>query len=243
VQRLRVRYAKRGRLRFASHRDLARTMERGLRRAGVPVAFSAGFSPHPKISWIGAAPTGTASEAEYVEIAVVERLDPTQVRQSLDAALPPGFDVVEVVEATGGSLADRVAASQWAIRLDGVPTEVLAAAVAAFLAAPEVMVERLMKDGVRRFDARASVVSAVVESGAGDAASATTGASDVACATMRVVVRHSIPVVRPDDVMSALRQVAGLEPPVPPVATRLAQGLLDDGTGEIIDPLAADRTA
>ena len=58
VQKLRIRYAKRGRLRFASHRDLARTLERALRRAQVPMAFSAGFSPHPKISYVGAAPTG-----------------------------------------------------------------------------------------------------------------------------------------------------------------------------------------
>src|ERR671938_2104569 len=88
VQRLRLRYAKRGRLRFASHRDLARALERALRRAGVPMAFSAGFSPHPKISYIGAAPTGAASEAEYVEIGVAERCDPEALRQALDAALP-----------------------------------------------------------------------------------------------------------------------------------------------------------
>ena len=56
VQKLRLRYAKRGPLRFASHRDLARTLERALRRARVPMAFSAGFSPHPKISYVGAAP-------------------------------------------------------------------------------------------------------------------------------------------------------------------------------------------
>jgi radical SAM-linked protein len=65
---LRLRYAKRGRLRFASHRDFQRAFERALRRAGVPMAYSAGFSPHPKISYANAAPTGTASEAEYLEI-------------------------------------------------------------------------------------------------------------------------------------------------------------------------------
>ena len=49
VQRLTIRYAKRGRMRFASHRDVARAIERGVRKAGVPVAYSAGFSPHPRI--------------------------------------------------------------------------------------------------------------------------------------------------------------------------------------------------
>ncbi|MFL6166470.1 MAG: TIGR03936 family radical SAM-associated protein, partial [Ornithinibacter sp.] len=68
VQRLRLRYTKRGRLRFTSHRDFQRAFERALRRAAVPMAYSAGFSPHPKVSYAGAAPTGTASEAEYLEI-------------------------------------------------------------------------------------------------------------------------------------------------------------------------------
>ena len=89
VQKLRIRYAKRGRLRFASHRDLARALERALRRAQVPMAFSAGFTPHPKISYVGAAPTGAASEAEYLEIGLAERRDPEAVRAALDAALPP----------------------------------------------------------------------------------------------------------------------------------------------------------
>ena len=58
VQRLRVHYTKRGRLRFSSHRDFQRAFERALRRAAVPMAYSAGFSPHPKVSYAGAAPTG-----------------------------------------------------------------------------------------------------------------------------------------------------------------------------------------
>ena len=72
VQRLRLRYAKRGRLRFASHRDFQRSFERALRRAAVPMAYSAGFTPHPKVSYANAAPTGTASEAEYLEIGLAE---------------------------------------------------------------------------------------------------------------------------------------------------------------------------
>ena len=64
VQRLRLRYAKRGRLRFSSTRDFQRALERALRRADVPMAFTAGFHPHPRISYANAAPTGTASEAE-----------------------------------------------------------------------------------------------------------------------------------------------------------------------------------
>ena len=160
VQKLRLRYTKRGRLRFTSHRDIARAFERALRRAQVPMAYSAGFSPHPKISWVGAAPTGVASEAEYVEISVAIRVDLEQLRAALDDSLPDGIDVVEVVEAPGGtSLPDRVQASQWEVRLPDVPlAEAAERALAAFLAAPEVLVQRLVKDGVRTLDARAAVV-------------------------------------------------------------------------------------
>src|SRR5271154_5558812 len=111
VQRVRVHYAKRGRLRFVSHRDFARAFERAVRRADVPTAFSAGFNPHQKISYLGAAPTGVASEAEFLELSLTRRVEPTWLRDALDAALPPGLDIVEVVEAQGGSLADRLQAS------------------------------------------------------------------------------------------------------------------------------------
>jgi hypothetical protein len=107
VQFLLVRYAKRGKMRFASHRDVARAFERGVRRAGLPVAHSAGFSPHPKISYAGGAPTGVASEAEYLSLAVTVRQEEAAVREKLDAALPDGIDVIDVTEEAGGLPADR----------------------------------------------------------------------------------------------------------------------------------------
>jgi radical SAM-linked protein len=197
VQRLRLRYTKRGPLRFASHRDLARALERGLRRAQVPMAFSAGFSPHPKISYIGAAPTGAASEAEYVEIGLAERRDPEAVRAALDASLPPGIDVVECVEAVegSGSLADRMEATRWRVDLPGVEPETLAGAVDAFLAQEVVMVTKRTKNGTKDVDARAAVVRAGVSGEAG-------------CAILQVVVRQLTPTVRPDDVMAAMAAVA-----------------------------------
>jgi len=120
VQKLRVRFAKRGRLRFTSHRDFQRAFERAVRRAELPVAFSHGFSPHPKISYAGAAPTGAASEAEYLEISLTQERDAEQVRAALDEALPPGLDVLEVVVAGPGALAERLEASEWRIALPGV---------------------------------------------------------------------------------------------------------------------------
>ncbi|MQY06203.1 TIGR03936 family radical SAM-associated protein [Actinomadura macrotermitis] len=239
TQRLRVRYAKRGRLRFTSHRDISRAVERAVRRAGIPVAFSAGFSPHPKISYTGAAATGTASEAEYLELGLTEPRDPARVRAELDAALPDGLDIVDVVIVPAGSgkpsaLADRLEASDWRIRLDGVASDDAAAAVAAFLAAETVEVERLTKKGRRRFDARSAVSSLELDRRA-------TEAADAPCAILRMVVRHTTPAVRPDDILTGLRQVADLAPPSPPLVTRLAQGPLDAATGGLADPLDPDR--
>src|SRR5689334_21800742 len=89
VQRIRIRYAKRGPLRFTSHRDFARALERAIRRAGVPIAYSSGFTPHPRISYASAAPTGVASEAEYLEIGLRARVEPAELALALDAALSP----------------------------------------------------------------------------------------------------------------------------------------------------------
>ena len=233
VQKLRVRYAKRGRLRFTSHRDIQRALERALRRTGVPMAYSAGFSPHPKISYAGAASMGAASEAEYLEISVTERLDPEKVRVALDEAMPPGLDIVEIVEAGAGSLVDQLQASEWRIELAGVSPEEAAQAAAFFLATPEVIVERMTKSGVRRFDARGAVVRLAAE--------APESAGAPPCAILRLVVRHETPAVRPDDVLTALRVVASLTPPVPARVTRLAQGPLAQENGAVADPLAADR--
>jgi radical SAM-linked protein len=230
VQKLRVRYAKRGRLRFSSTRDFQRALERALRRAAVPMAFSAGFHPHPKISYANAAPTGTASEAEYFEISVTERVDIERVRAALDEALPDGLDVLEVVEATPGALADRLQASDWVMQFRGMPVGSLIRATERFLALERVEVTRVMKKGPRTFDVRSAVVSLAVSP-----------SQDGMCAILRAVVRHTTPAVRPDDVLTALQSVAALTPPMPPLVTRLAQGPLRTATATVADPLAADQ--
>jgi radical SAM-linked protein len=222
VQRLRVRYAKRGRARFASHRDFGRAFERALRRAGVPMAYSSGFSPHPRISYANAAPTGAASEAEYLEIGLAERRDPEQVRRALDAALPPGLDVVEVVEAVGGALADRLTGSVWTVDWPTADGPALSLAAQTLLAREQYTVERMTKNGMRSFDVRAALVGLRVDG-----------------STLRLVLEHGVPLVRADDVV---RAVVGIDPTVgvstDAVLTRQAQGPLDRDTGEVADPLA-----
>lgn len=201
----------------------------------MPIAYSQGFTPHPKISYASAAPTGVASEAEYLEIGLQAVIDPAELRTALDAALSPGLDVIEAVEAPvgGGSLADRIEASRWRLELPGVSQEALAAAVASFIAAEEVLVERLTKQGRRTFDSRSAVLLIEAKSAPGEVEVGE-------CAILDLVVRQVTPAVRPDDVLSGLRVVADLQLPLPPRATRLAQGTLTP-QGEILDPLDADR--
>jgi radical SAM-linked protein len=211
------------------------------------MAFSHGFSPHPKVSWVGAAPTGAASEAEYVEIQVTREVDAEALRRAVDAALPPGLDVVEAVIAAGGSLPERIEASRWRIDVPGVSAADLRPAVAALLAAESVEVERLTKDGRRTMDVRPAVVTLRVEPGETGTSSESAGAQGAdgtgagpTCGILNLVVRQTSPAVRPDDVLSALRVVAALMLPVPAKATRTAQGRLDD-EGRLADPLAPDR--
>ncbi|HEY6278780.1 MAG TPA: TIGR03936 family radical SAM-associated protein [Streptosporangiaceae bacterium] len=222
--RLIVRYAKRGRMRFASHRDIARAVERGVRRAGLPIAYSAGFTPHPKISYAGAAPTGTASEAEYLEISLTEARAASDVRDRLDAALPDGIDVIDVIE--GQALAGlRLEASQWEVVLPGVQPAAAALAAGEFLARGSLEVDRLTAKGSRRVDARAAVITIETDRSAGSPAPGN--------AVLRMVVRHVMPAVRPDDILAALRQVADLAPSSPALVTRLAQGPLPAGAASV----------
>lgn len=227
VQRLRIRYAKRGRLRFTSHRDFSRAFERAIFRARLPMAYSSGFNPHPRISYAGASPTGAASEAEYVEIGLAEVVDPAAIHALLDEALPDGLDVIAVVESPGGSLADLLEGSHWLVDVAADPAAA-ASAVAAFLETDAVLVERMTKKGLREFDCRAAVISL-----------ACTGHADGA--RLDLVLRHAVPAVRPDDVLAGLASVAGLALSGAPLLTRLAQGPLDEATGEIGDPLSGRR--
>ena len=220
VQWLRIKYAKRGRARFTSHRDFGRAFERALRRAAVPMAYSSGFSPHPRISYANAAPTGAASEAEYLEIGLAAVCDPVKVRNALDDALPAGLDVVEVVQAPPGALANLLTGSRWQVDVPGLSAATLRAAAEAFLAKDAVPVQRMTKNGMREFDARAAVI-----------------ALDAEDARLVMTLAHQTPLVRPDDVLAGLRVASpAFAFPEAAVLTRLTQGELNSDSGDITEP-------
>ncbi|VXB85260.1 TIGR03936 family radical SAM-associated protein [Nocardioides sp. AX2bis] len=234
VQRLRVRYAKRGRMRFTSHRDFSRAFERALVRARVPMAYSSGFNPHPRISYAGASPTGSASEAEYLEIGLAQVLDPADVARTLAGSLPPGLDVVEVADvatARTGGLTELLQASRWRVETD-LPVTTARAGVTDFLALESVPVERMTKKGLRTFDCRTAVLHLEVEDAEVDAAGRPGS-------TLDLLLRHTVPSVRPDDVLTGIRSCSSLPLPDRVLLTRLAQGPLTPAEDGLEDPLSA----
>lgn len=232
VQKVSVRYAKRGRLRFSSTRDFQRALERAVRRAGVPMAFSAGFHPHPRISYANAAPTGAASEAEYFQLQLSQQCDLEALRAALDESLPQDMAVLRVVEAAPGALADLLQASVWQLDFEGVTLEKITDAVATFMDRAELLVTRMTKSGAREFDVRQAVLASdVVLVRAGDA-----DGRDLVRWTM--TIQHTTPAVRPIDVMTGLTELTGLQVPRSPLMTRLAQGVLEAG-GRVSDPFDA----
>ncbi len=153
--RLRLRYAKLGKVRFVSHRDGARLWERALRRIALPVAYTEGFTPRPKLSFGLALPTGAESVAEYIDVdlATVVDVDDHGLAVALSDALPIGMEVLVAAERpTGGaSLQDQVSSTTWELTGPGFTSELLEAAAQRLLDADELFVERERK-GQRRVD-------------------------------------------------------------------------------------------
>jgi radical SAM-linked protein len=96
--RIRTTFAKTDLMRFTSHLDLHKTWERTLRRAGLPLSYSQGFNPHPRINLASALPLGFTGEAEVVDIWLDRTLPVTQIALDLERAAPPGIKVSQVRE-------------------------------------------------------------------------------------------------------------------------------------------------
>lgn len=165
--RLRVRYSKLGKVRFVSHRDGARLWERALRRVDLPVAFTEGFTPRPKLSFGLALPTGAESTAEYIDIDLARGADIdttssswsawcSQLATDVSDALPVGIDVVKIAEREpdSGSLQEQVTSTTWELTGPGIEPDLLEPATQRLLAADELLVERERKGHCRTDDVR-----------------------------------------------------------------------------------------
>ena len=173
--RVRIRFSKTGKIRWTSHRDLARMWERAFRRTNLPLAYSSGFSPRPKVSFGLALPTGYESVAEYIDVELVGTVDVATLPLRLSAALPEGVDTTaaEVIPATAPSLQEEVTACTW--RWAAVPSDEaepvtcdeLAARVERSLAASELLVTRSRKGAEQTDDIRPGILSLNIEGPSG----------------------------------------------------------------------------
>ena len=161
--RLRVRFQKLGKVRWTSHRDVARMWERACRRVQLPLAWTGGFSPRPKLSFGLALPTGAESRAEYLDLELAAE---TEVDVDIDAlparlnpALPSGVDVtaMAVVDPKAPSLQEDVTSCTW--RVDFAPGVDLAALVDRALASPSLLVERERKGRLSVDDVRPAILA------------------------------------------------------------------------------------
>ncbi|MDU1418798.1 MAG: TIGR03936 family radical SAM-associated protein, partial [Cutibacterium avidum] len=169
---------------------------------------------HPRISYANASATGAASEAEYLEVALAEICDPDRVLTVLGAEMPPGMEVLEVVETDRTPFTELLTASAWLIAPVGEVAG-LAEAVEAVMAAETVEVKRMTKSGMRTFDVRAALIGLDVWDG-----------------KLRLMLRHVTPLVRPDDVLRALAEKCPALDVDAARATRLAQGAcVEDASG------------
>jgi radical SAM-linked protein len=154
AERLRIRFTKLGKVRFTSHRDVARMWERALRRSGLEIALSQGFNPRPLLAFGLALPTGAESLAEYLDatLAGTPPADLGEFGSSLTEFLPDGLAVaaLAVLQSAAGSLQQEVTSCSWELEVLGVTASELARRVERLLDAPSVSVQRERKG--RQFD-------------------------------------------------------------------------------------------
>jgi radical SAM-linked protein len=149
--RIRVKFSKTGKIRWTSHRDVARMWERAFRRTNLPLAYSVGFSPRPKVSFGLALSTGHESVAEYLDLELdPERsadLDVTTLPASLTAALPDGIDVITAatIDDRRDSLQHEVTSCRFEVTVAGASLDELRHLADAALAADEIVITRTRK--------------------------------------------------------------------------------------------------
>jgi radical SAM-linked protein len=151
-ERIRLRFSKTGALRFLSHRDLLRSWSRAFRRARLPLRWTEGFNPRPKISFALALAVGIESEDEVLDLTLAHPMTPESVRQALEPELPTGIEIRSAQVILGPQKAQAVAA-EYELRM---PEELAIdpAAVNALLARPEIWVDRQSPKGSSRIDLR-----------------------------------------------------------------------------------------
>lgn len=163
TQKIRFEFQKVGELRFLSHLELMRALSRALRRAGIPLAFTQGFNPQPRLSLAQALAVGIEGRRELGEVELVQRMEPEELLTAWNRQLPPELKILRSWEAplNGPSLSAGVRGAVYHIQLapNGWDPTILTAlgtteSCAAFLAQESIPVEVTKKGQAVALDAR-----------------------------------------------------------------------------------------
>ncbi|MEW6309237.1 MAG: TIGR03936 family radical SAM-associated protein [Bacillota bacterium] len=213
--RLGVEFARGEPARWVGHLDLARAMARAVRRAGLPLAYSQGFNPHPKLSFALPLAVGMTSRRDYLEVGLAEPVAPVEFSARLNSQLPPGLTCLQAWPLPEGSpaLAARVGAATYAVRWPGSSPEALTAACRRVLEAPS-LPDPLPREGKTARDLRPLILGLEAQAIAGGALVRMTLSAGTASTA------------RPVSVLGLLAEAAGVTAPAGPVERTgiLAQG-------------------
>lgn len=169
VQRLRLVFAKGGPARYISHLDLARTLERALNRARIPVAYTQGFNRRPRMQMATALPLGYTSEYELADILLAEKMEPELARQQLMAKMAPGITILQVEEVptNAPSLQSVTQSSTYvATPLDPADFSAVQAGVAELMDAQTLKRKRERRGKIKTYDLRPLIIDLSVEQAA-----------------------------------------------------------------------------
>lgn len=157
IQRLRLTFSQGDDLKYISHLDLMRLWERALRRARLPLAYTQGFHPQPRLQVAAPLAVGFSGRQEVLDLWLTAKVEPTEFARRLRAQLPEGIALLEVqeVDLRLPSLPSQVRGAEYEIVVEAEETaEEMAARVAALLATPEVKRQRRRKGQMRQYDLR-----------------------------------------------------------------------------------------
>ena len=160
MHRLRVRFKRKQEIKFISHLDLIRLWQRAFHRARIPLAYSEGFSPHPRISLAAPLPIGVTSEAELMDISITKWVSPHFFTAAVSQQLPPGIEISQVhpIALTLPSLQSLVRYAEYRVEVETEkePGEI-ETALTSLLSAKHLPWQHQRDTGTRSYDLRALI--------------------------------------------------------------------------------------
>lgn len=160
MQRIRVRFSRGEELKFISHLDIMRLWQRALQRAGISLAYTEGFSPHPRISLAAPLAVGVTSQSELMDIFCNQWVSPHSFNAAVSQQLPPGVAILQVhmVAPTLPSLQSQVSYAEYEVELETDKDQPeVKAALDHLLALEQLSWHHERDTGTRSYDLRALI--------------------------------------------------------------------------------------